>query len=151
MLPENLFCKLTNGLSIFNPWHHFTPRCDVKIDKGSYTSGHFIWNGHEFKILLIIWPFYKWVLLPLLNSTNYSTEIVWLTCTKSRCSLFLPKCYYTYGQTILWHNVNIHMHCIAMNDMINRNYDDLHFNPFENGKPLNEYFYKQWRPRWNAS
>ena len=43
---EKVHTRIKNIFFLNNDWN-----------RGSYTSGHFIWNDHECKILFIIWPF----------------------------------------------------------------------------------------------
>ena len=83
----------------------------------SYTSGHFMWNlwneplvsfknfiwsFHECEILFIIWLFQMGFHCLQNDHFNEKTHCWYGKC--QWCYIYAPKCYYTYGHTILWHD-----------------------------------------------
>ena len=93
--------------------------CTTVVNRGSYTSGHFIWNlwnspkarfinfslnDHEFQVLFIIWPF-KMVFRRLENEHYFNRKT---HCRHGRCQwrhMNAPNCYYIVIIQCLWHDV----------------------------------------------
>ena len=67
-------------------------------NRGSYMSGHYIWNDHENMILFIIWPFK--IGFYCLQNDFYFNKKMHFWHGRCQCYVYAPKCYYTCGHTI---------------------------------------------------